>query len=268
MVRLLQLGELFALPLQSATRAQNFSLQETISFLEQFGLEEGVAKTFRLRTERMVEERTTDPETGIPETQFKVQPFELSIPLLAMVSPPSIQLQEMNVEFGVEIVEPRRVPIESSAIPSAVLGSSLAPSLSVFTPLSQSNPTTMKVNMKIVRETPEGMARLGDTLTDLLSGRPVEEPTVVAEPPTVIEEPGPRPADRPATAVAGIGPVMGNRLEGVEVFTVRDFLRATATQERVSRLVDILRSAGARRVSEKLVHEWRESALSFLREQE
>ncbi len=260
MVRLLQLGELFALPLQSATRAQNFSLQETISFLEQFGLEEGVAKTFRLRTERMVEERTTDPETGIPETQFKVQPFELSIPLLAMVSPPSIQLQEMNVEFGVEIVEPRSEPIESSAIPATVLGSSLAPSLSVFTPLRQSNPTTMKVNMKIVRETPEGMARLGDTLTDLLSGRPVEEPTV-------IEEPGPELADRPAIAVAGIGPRTADRLEQLEIFTVRDFLTATATPERISRLVGILRSAGVR-ASEDLVREWRESALSFLRERE
>lgn len=258
-MRLLQLGELFALPLQSATRAQNFSLQETISFLEQFGLEEGVAKTFRLRTERVIEERTTDPETGIPETQFKVQPFELSIPLLAMVSPPSIQLQEMNVEFGVEVVEPRSEPIESSTIPATVLGSSLAPSLSVFTPLTQSNPTTMKVNMKIVREAPEGMARLGDTLTDLLSGRPVEESGVIEEPTF------PEAADRPAISVVGIGPRTADRLEALEIFTVRDFLTATATPERVARLVDILRSVGAR-VSEDLVLEWRESAQSFLRE--
>jgi hypothetical protein len=56
-------------------------------------------------------------------------------------------------------------------IPSAVAGSSLASSLSLLTSLGQSNPTTMKVNMKIVRETPEGIARIGDILTDLLSGK-------------------------------------------------------------------------------------------------
>lgn len=45
----------------------------------------------------MVEERTVDPKTGVPETKFKVQPFEVSIPLLAMISSPSMQLQEMKL---------------------------------------------------------------------------------------------------------------------------------------------------------------------------
>ena len=106
-MKLLELGQLFAMPLQSAIRAQSLAIQETISFIEQFGLEDGLAKTFRFKTERMVEERTVDPKTGTPETQFKVQPFEVSIPLLAMISPPGLQLQEMNVEFGVEVVEPK-----------------------------------------------------------------------------------------------------------------------------------------------------------------
>lgn len=167
-----QMGELFALPLQSAIRAQNSALQETLSFIEQVGLEQGQVKTFRLKTERLVEERTINPETGKPESKTQVQPLEVSVPLLAILPPPSVQLQEMNVEFGVEVVEPRVEPLKSNVNPAAG-GVSLAPSLAALTPLGQASPTTMKVNMKIVRETPEGLARLGDLLVDLLSGHSV-----------------------------------------------------------------------------------------------
>lgn len=242
-MKLLQLGQLFALPLQSAIKAQNLALQETISFIEQFGFEEGIAKTFRFKAERLVEERTVDSKTGIPETQFKVQPFEMSIPLLAIVSPPSIQLQEMNVEFGVEVVEPRTEAIKSATIPSKVLGSSLASSLSLFTPLGQSNPTTMKVNMKIVREVPEGMARLGDSLTDLLSGKP----------PEADKEP------RPDTSfdverVSGIGKERASLLRAKRILTVRELIRSTETPEAIK---DLAKTLG---ISERQVREWRGKA--------
>lgn len=170
-MKLYQMGELFALPLQSAIRAQHNALQETLSFIEQVGLEEGQVRTFRFKTERMVEERTINPETGNPELKTQIQPMEVSIPLLAMLPPPSVQLQEMNVEFGVEVVEPRVELIKSAA--SAAGSSSLAPSLAAFTPVGQTSPATMKVTMKIVHETPEGLARLGDLLADLLNGRAV-----------------------------------------------------------------------------------------------
>jgi len=175
-VKVLEVGELLALPIQSAIRAQSLAFQETFSFVERFGFEEGLARSFRFKAERMVEERTVDPKTGIPETRFKTEPFEVSIPLLALVTPPTFQLQEMNVELGLEVVEPRRESMRLAAIPAPVLGSSLAPSLGFFTPLSESNPTTMKVSMKIVRQVPEGMARLGDLLTDLLAGHTPSSP--------------------------------------------------------------------------------------------
>lgn len=168
-MKLYQIGELFALPLQSAIRAQNSALQETLSFIEQIGLDGEQVRTFRFKTERVIEERIVNPETGNSESKTQVQPMEVSIPLLAILPPPSVQLQEMNVEFGVEVVEPRVEPIKSNVNPIAG-GSSLAPSLAVFTPVGQGSPTTMKVNMKIVRETPEGLARLGDLLANLLSG--------------------------------------------------------------------------------------------------
>jgi len=241
-VKLNELRELFAVPLQSAIKAQNLALQETISFIEQFGLEEGEVKTFRFKAERMVEERKVDPETGIPETQFKVQPFEMSIPILALVQPPNMQLQEMNVEFGVEVVETKTEPIKSAVIPSAVLGSSLASSRSFFTSLGQSNNTTMKVNMKIVREIPEGMARVTDTLTDLLSGIPKQV------------EPVTKPTAPAIEKVHDIGREVGAILRAKGILTTTDFLKATETPESRKEL------SKSMKISLERIESWREKA--------
>jgi len=241
-VKVNKLGELFALPLQSAIKAQSLALQETISFIEQFGLKEGEVKTFRFKAERVIEERKVDPETGIPETKFEVQPFEMCIPILALVQPPSMQLNEMNIEFAVEVVETKIEPIKSDMIPSAVLGPSLASSRSFFTSLSQSNPTTMKVNMKIVREIPEGMARVMDTLTDLLSGIPKKAESVTK--PAVIE----------IEKVHGIGRELGAILRAKGILTTTDFLKATETPESRKKLSKALN------VSLKRIESWREKA--------
>lgn len=249
-MKLLQLGQLFALPIQSAIRAQNLALQETISLIEQFGLEEGVAKTFRFKAERMVEERTVDPKTGIAKTQFKAQPFEVNIPLLAIVSLSSMQLQEMNVELGVEIVEPRTEVIKSAVMPSAAIGSSSASSLCLFTTLGQSNPTTMKVNMKIVKEIPEGMARLGDVLADLLSGQTPAEKTPPTKTLPLVKN------------IHGIGLKTADILKAKGILTVKDFVFATEKGESIKELAKTLR------VSEKRVREWREKAKLLIEEKE
>jgi len=241
-VRPHKLGELFAVPLQSAVRAQNLALQETVSFIEQFGFEKGEVKTFRFKAERVVEERRVDPETGIPETRFRVQPFEVSIPLLALIQPPSMQLQEMNVEFGVEVVETKSEAIDSAVIPRAVLGPSLASSRSFFTSLGQSNPATMKVSMKIVREVPEGMARIADTLTDLLSGVPQETEAPAG------------PAFSPIEELHGIGPEAGAMLRARGILTTADFLRATETPELRKELSNSIK------VSLRRIERWREKA--------
>lgn len=172
-MKLLQMGELFALPLQSAIKAQSLALQETISFIEEFGLENGAAKVFKIKSERQTEELSIDKKTNVSETTLKTQPVEINIPILALISPPSVQLQEMNVEFGVEIVEPKNEPIKSKNVPSKILGSSFASSSAMFTSLAQPSSINMKVNMKIVRDVPEGMSRFSDALIGLMGGRSV-----------------------------------------------------------------------------------------------
>lgn len=166
----------------------------------------------------------------------------MSIPVLALIQPPSMQLQEMNVEFGVEIVEPITEPIRSEVIPSTALGSSLAPSLALFTPLEQSNSTTIKVNMKIVREIPEGMARISDILTDLLSGIPQKAESVTKPTAPAIEE------------VHGIGKELGAMLRAKGILTTADFLKATEAPESRKE------PAKSMKVSLKRIEGWREKA--------
>jgi hypothetical protein len=249
-----QLGELFAMPIQSAIRAQNLALQETISFIEQFGLEDGKVKTFHLKAERLVEEREVDSESETTRTHFKNQPFELSIPLLGLIEPPSMKLQEMNVEFGVEVVEPKAEPITSTEIPEVVRGYSFAPTRAIYTPLSKSNPTTMKVNMKILRETPEGVTRVTDILTNLLKAETSEVEPEVDTPSLGTVEPLVRSVPRNIEEVHGIGPETSALLKGEGIHTTTDFLKKTETEEGKKKLIgDIM-------VSLNKIEDWRKKA--------
>jgi len=166
-MRPFQLRQLFAMPIQAAVNAQMLALNETLNFIENVGTEDGKLKTFTLKAERIVEEESVDKD-GTPKLVPKKKPIEISVPLLALMPPPAMKLQEMNVEFGIEVVEPRA---EKRTIPgTAIETTSLAPTLAFLSPPGAKNPTTMKVNMRIVNEQPEGMARLGDVLADMLSG--------------------------------------------------------------------------------------------------
>ncbi len=167
-----ELRQLFAMPLQAAVNAQALALHETLNFMREVGLEEDAVRSFKLKTERVVEEEVVD-EAGKPALVPRTKKVELSIPLLALLPPPAMKLQEMNVEFGVEVVEPRS---ERFQLPGTALEAvSLAPTLAFLSPPEAKNPTTMRVKMKIVNEQPEGMARLGDVLADMLSGKESDE---------------------------------------------------------------------------------------------
>jgi predicted flap endonuclease-1-like 5' DNA nuclease len=239
-LKLFQLGQLFALPLQAAVRAQSLALQETFSFLEEFGTEAGAARTFSLRTERMVEERRVDPATGEVRTEFKKKPLEISLPLLALLPPPVMRLREMDVEFGVEVVEPRSEPLKSTLIPEGVVGSSLAPTLALFSPPDKSNPTTIRVKMKIRSESPEGMSRLGDLLADMLSGRDLAATS---------KKPSPE-----LRQLRGINARRAELLSKRGISTVDDLLSATESREGVK---EVARIAG---VSERRILAWRKKA--------
>ncbi len=210
-----------------------------MAVIETMGIEGGRAKTFRLKSERLVEEKEIDPATGQAKSRVVVQPFELSVPLLALLPVSPIQLQEMEVDFGIEVVEPKTEPIRSTSIPSTVLGSTLAGSMSVFTALGQSNPTTMKVHMRITKETPEGIARMGDLLTDLLSGKP---------------EAGPRVDDIP-----GLPAEAATTLKDRGIFTASAFLEATKTTEPKA---EIAKALG---VSRGEIDIWRQESRKLLK---
>ncbi|UEX79917.1 DUF4332 domain-containing protein [Spiribacter halobius] len=243
-------------------RAQGLATQESLAFLEQFGLEQDIARTFRFRTERTVEERIVDPETGEPRVVQGQAPFEVSIPRLALVQPPAVQLREMNVELELDVTETRREPLAASRIAPGALATSLAASRAYLGRRSASGPGNMKVSMRITSEPAEGLARLGDLLTDLLSGRepeaaPEPSPSPQPEPDPAPEPPGPGP--RPpvsgdVTVIRGIGIARGRELRALGIESVAGFLEATETPEGIRAL------AGRLNVSEEQIRTWRNAA--------
>jgi predicted flap endonuclease-1-like 5' DNA nuclease len=250
-MKLNEIGNLLAMPLQAAIRAQGLAVQETISFLENFGLEDGSAKLFQFKAERTSEE----PETAgdYSKTTLRKYPMEISAPILALVQAPSLSLNEMNVEFGIEIVETKEDPIQSASIPKKTLGYSMVRSTARYTPMQATNPTTMQVRMKIIRETPEGLARITqDLLSQLISASNSNESKKPAE-----EEVYSPPVDR----IEGIGPITAERLRGANIITIRDFLDKTLTEDGIG---DVVRITG---LSREIVSQFRNKAnLSLLEE--
>lgn len=216
--------------------------------IEQLGLENGVAVPFALTIERMVEGKAGRGGGDSTQPEIRLERVALSVPLLALVHPPSLHLQEMNVEFGVEVVETREEPIASSMVPAGAKATSLSKSRAVFAPLGAANHTTMKVNMKIVREVPEGLARLGDLLADAMVGGKAP----AGEPPKAGGE-----SSAPVGRIPGIGrEVLGAlRREGIE--TVDDLVSAAASDEGVRKLAKGLK------VSAEKVREWVELGKSI-----
>jgi len=265
-MKAIAIGEIFALPLQSAVRAQNLAFQEAITAIEQIGLEEGKAKVFSFMTERMVEERVIDAKTGEPRTQFRAQPFEISLPLLAMVPLPGLRLQEMNVEFGVDVVEPKAEPIKTAIISPAALGSSLAASPALFSKGSSNPaPSMMKVTMKIVQNVPEGMSRINDMLADLVSGRAVDSAqSPPAEKAPVAEEKVPPVREANVQEIRGIGPETAAILKGKGISTIEEFLEATETAESKADFA----SAIGRGISPQRIETWREAGRLVLKGKE
>jgi hypothetical protein len=224
-MRAFPLAQLLAVPLQSAVRAHAMAGQEALRVLMDFGLQDGKARTFRMSADRVVEEQVLDPETGKFETKFVTRPFEVTVPLLALISPPSSQLQDMTVDLAVDVLQPRADPMEpvARALPGTP---SLAGSLARYTPLSGDPATTMRVSMRIVQTAPEGVARLDDVLVDLLSGRPAVDEGAREVPP--IER------------LRGVGPGIGGLFRARGILTVADLVRAARRPESVSELAQII----------------------------
>jgi Protein of unknown function (DUF2589) len=235
------LAQLLAVPLQSAVRAQALAARETLSFIQQIGMDAGALRTFKVRTSRTIEETKLNPQTGRPETQLVERPFEVSIPVLAMMPVPNMLLSEMNVELGLDIIEAVSEPLETTAdLP--VPATSLASSLAVFTPLGQADSTTMKVNMKLVQQAPEGLAKLGDILADLVTANK------------------PSPSGLPVGDVPGIGPQFAETLRAHNIVTAADLVDLAARPGSLSAL------ASALGVSEERLKVWIEDAKVLVEE--
>lgn len=174
-MKLLQLSELFAAPVQSTVRAQFLALQETISQIEEIGVEGEKAPVLKIKTERLVEKHVIDEKTNESKTIFDHEPIYISIPILALAMPSVIAIKNVEVEFDVEMVEPISTPIKSRFLPIKKAGLSLASTKSIYAKKSSDISPTMHVKMNIGSETSEALGRINDLLNTFLESQTLSE---------------------------------------------------------------------------------------------
>lgn len=235
-----RLDEAIALPLQSAIAAQYLAIQQTLYLIEEYGLKGNKTKTIEMMAERVVEERTID-KNGLEATKLETRPFEISIPLLALLPPPYMKIDEMNVEFGVEVIEPRRVPMKCSAIAQDAVAHSLSSTIVSVSPPNLGDAPAMTVKLKIIQESPEGLSRIVDLLTESLSGRPIEQPKMTVR------------------TLKGITIAEAKILERYGIGSLEDLIEATETDGMV---LALSRDTG---LAELLIKKLREESMNVLR---
>lgn len=202
-MRAYDLGRLFSLPVQAAIKAQAIAVREAMSFVEEFGIENGQIKTYPLTVERYVEETYKSP-SGETMTHLVHKPFLMQVPVLSLVHPPFIQIREIKVDFGVEITSTSSQAISSDIVQSEKADRSLANTKGIYTPPDAPNPTTMKVTMMVEKEIPEGLARIYDVLNDLITAFPTKTDK-------------PKKGDWPVIVIEGIGKTYSQRLASGEI---------------------------------------------------
>jgi uncharacterized protein DUF2589 len=236
-MKAIPIEQLLAIPIQSAIRAQNLGVQATLAAIEAFGLDsDNKAAVFRMTAEQTTEERAVDSATGKVTTTQVTRPFELSIPLLALLPVSGISLQEMNVDLAIEVVDVRSQQLQLRALPAEVTGPSLVSTLGIFATQTPVGPA-MQVRMHLLKDTPEGLARVGDVLTGLLSGRGQQ--------------------GRPVNDIPGMPPETIAILRNRGILTVPQFLSIT---EPVMTRADFAKSIG---VSLAQLEAWRKAAASL-----
>lgn len=154
----IHVSQLFAIPIQSAIRAQAISANEIISFLDEFGFEDPKTrktKNFHIQIEKSQEEQVADESTGKIRTQLKTRKIDLKIPYLGLIEPPSPQIKEMHLEFGIKL-----------SIPDDDKNSAYDSFMGTFSAMGPNITAPIKVTMKLTQNLPEGLAKLQDALSE------------------------------------------------------------------------------------------------------
>lgn len=240
MLKSRDISELFTLPIISAIRAQSMAVEETISYIQEFGLDEsGKTKSFSIKTERMIEENIINSTTKKPETITKLVPIKIDVPLLALFPPPALQIQEMNFEFGIDIVQER--PSNTKSMKNGGKGKKFG-SRGVFKPVKESNPPNVKVSMKITKDVPEGISKLQDILVENIVGKPIEEKGL-----------------RTISIIKGITTSIETKLNEEEIMTIDDFVDATKNYSLTRKL------ASKTKIDIKKLTKIRDSAITLMK---
>ncbi|MCH3917631.1 MAG: DUF2589 domain-containing protein [Spirochaetia bacterium] len=138
--------QLIAAPFKAAIEAQRQLAQSTVDFISSVGMEKGKTKTISFGL--------TSPENG--------ESMEIKAPVLALVPLPELAIEEMNIDFQMEVTATDKVEQEDREEQVAVSGK-VTSSATGTRETNQSAKYQIHVKAK-KQEPPEGLSRILDLL--------------------------------------------------------------------------------------------------------
>jgi hypothetical protein len=165
------IAELIAAPLEAAIDAQSKLARSTVSYITDIGLEKGRDGTACAREVAFVLER---PGAGAK------QPERMTVraPLLALIPIPSLAIEELNIDFQMEVTSTDKVTEKNESAENG--DSALVVSGKVSSHAEHTRDTNQSAKYQIQvrarkQPPPEGLSRLLDVLAATVRGYDTEE---------------------------------------------------------------------------------------------
>jgi len=118
-------------PLQAAIQAQNAASMATVNFIKEVGFEPGSTpgtmgpvRYVDFKFSKSVPDPDYDPDAPVSATNQPMmnQDIEVQVPLLAMLTPPALRIDEMTIDFNAKLTSVETASVSSEFAASAELG--------------------------------------------------------------------------------------------------------------------------------------------------
>jgi uncharacterized protein DUF2589 len=170
--------QLVSAPLRGLVLGQEAATQATADFISKLGFDDGApggvpaARTLEFDYVHPV------PDPANPGSTIDT-PTRLRVPLLTLLSVPSLRIAEAHVSFGAHIVGTRSVKTPRAAVrldserAAAGVSTQLLATYAPAAPAPGEPPPTVTVDITVERERPsEGLARILSALADSITAAP------------------------------------------------------------------------------------------------
>jgi len=158
----ISIAELIAAPLKAASDAQLDLAQSTVEFIKSMGVEKNGDGNECVRN---IDFTLESPKAGGGMNEFRIR-----APLLAVVPLPNLAVEEVNVDFQMEVTLTSKTDSVGDKEGEVTICGKVTSSASQTRETNQS--AKYHINVKAARqETPEGLARILDIMAATVGGQ-------------------------------------------------------------------------------------------------